>query len=92
MPGKLEKPQTASVIPSTPSRKRDLDTDGVADDLAPPAKRAKSSTNANDKLFSPSKKRKLEEDGLLMLDNPNEKIDDADGGAEVVDTITIDDD
>jgi len=27
-------------------------------------------------MASPSKKRRLEEDGLLMLENPDEKVDD----------------
>lgn len=43
----------------------------------------------NNNIFSPSKKRRLEEDGLLMLDNPHEKVDDGDNADP--DLITIDD-
>ena len=92
VPGKLEKPQPASIAPpSTPSRKRNLEGDSIADDLAPPAKRSKPNASVNNNLASPSKKRKFEEDGLLMLDDPGEKIDDIEGDADAVETITIDD-
>lgn len=30
----------------------------------------------NAKLYTPSKKRRLEDDGLVLLDEPNEKVED----------------
>jgi ubiquitin-like 1-activating enzyme E1 B len=91
MPYRIEKPTQPPAVPSTPSRKRALDADEdiTGNDLAPPAKRSKATNNTiNDKLFSPSKKRRLEEDGLLILDNPKEEIGEDSSNME---TITIDD-
>ena len=68
--------------PSTPMKKRPAEAFDDAD--IRPSKRPKQDLS-NDTLASPSKKRRLEEDGLLMLDDPNEKLDDE------PELITIDD-
>lgn len=73
--------------PSTP-RKRPLD---AAEGELPPKKRVKGDMAPASILSSPSKKRRLEEDGLLILEDPTENID-----ADVTDEgfpqlITIDD-
>lgn len=84
-PPKLAKQaQTGTQPPSTP-RKRPLDQDGA--DGAPPPKRRRASDVPAVNLASPSKKRRLDEDGLLILENPNEKIEEGD----VTDVITIED-
>ncbi|KAL5521190.1 hypothetical protein ACEPAG_9113 [Sanghuangporus baumii] len=86
-PPKMTKPAGQGVTaPNTP-RKRILDLDGVTDG-APPAKRAKATNTPEVNLASPSKRRRLEEDGLLILDNPNEKLDEGSGP----ELITIEDD
>ena len=78
-PGNPEKPQPAATLPSTPSRRRIAEENGIADDFASPAKRSKPNASVNNNLASPSKERKVEED------NP-EKIDDTDGDEGVVET------
>ena len=61
--------------PSTPPRKRGADEVGAADGR--PAKRLKGSDGAPQiNMASPSKKQRLEDDGLLLLEDPNEKVDD----------------
>ena len=69
-PGKKEKPRPATPTPAPPSaaKKRPAPDDAGLEE--PSAKRAKTGT-----LFSPSKKRKLEEDGLIVLDDADEKIE-----------------
>lgn len=86
-PPKVAKPIAQGATPPSTPRKRALDIDGVPDG-APPAKRAKPTKAPEVNLSSPSKKRRLEEDGLLILDNPDEKIDEGDGP----ELITIEDD
>ena len=74
--------------PSTPARKRPLDLE--AEDM-PPKKRTKNGAISDANLTSPSKKRRLEEDGLLIVDDPTEDInveDAIEGGPQL---ITIDD-
>lgn len=61
----------------TPSRKRTAPDDDVAE-VEPSAKRTKiNGTSATD-IASPSKKRKLEEDGLVLLDGANDRMDQED--------------
>ncbi|EJD08525.1 uncharacterized protein FOMMEDRAFT_165082 [Fomitiporia mediterranea MF3/22] len=90
IPPEVVKPQPAPPTspPSTPARKRVLEAEDLAHGV-PPAKRVKAnSSNLQDvNLSSPSKKRRFEEDGLLMLDDPNEKLEDGDAPQ----LITIDD-
>lgn len=81
------KPSTPSpddeVEPTTPSRKRpaaELD-----DAEGRPSKRPKPNGAPAVNMASPSKKRRLEEDGLLLLETRDEKIDDD------PELITIDD-
>ena len=47
------------------------------------AKRAKTNGTTSIELGSPSKKRRLEEDGLVMLDSINDKIDKNDDVIEI---------
>lgn len=75
--------------PSTPPRKRPLDAE--ADGDMPPKKRSKKNGFLNVNLASPSKKRRLEEDGLLMLEGPDENIDEGIPGEDISQIITIDD-
>jgi ubiquitin-like 1-activating enzyme E1 B len=73
-PKKVKKPNTSLAAPLTPPRaslKRNLSEVDASDDI-PTAKRVKQDAT----LESPSKKRRLEEDGLIMLDNLTEKLDD----------------
>ncbi|KIK62583.1 hypothetical protein GYMLUDRAFT_164462 [Collybiopsis luxurians FD-317 M1] len=81
-PTKKEKPPV--VAPSTPPRtslKRAAPDDDVVllDEVpsanGPPAKKQKLS---QPELASPSKKRQLEEDGIVMLEGANDKVDDED--------------
>ncbi|KAH8109913.1 hypothetical protein DFH11DRAFT_840626 [Phellopilus nigrolimitatus] len=86
LPPQIAKPPAPTAPPSTPSRKRALDAGDGGED-GRPAKRTKASGPPNVNLASPSKRRRLEEDGLLILEDPNEKVDEEDGP----ELITIDD-
>jgi ubiquitin-like 1-activating enzyme E1 B len=96
-------------MPETPQRtstKRPLpveDADGVID-LAPTPKKPKATvasnggpTSGKKRKFedgaSPSKRRRLEEDGVVVMDGPNEVLDSGEvGAAPDSDIILIDDD
>lgn len=74
-PGKKEKPRPATPTPIPPSStKKRPAPDDVPDGEEPSAKRAKTSAVS----FTPSKKRKLEEDGLIVLYDAEETIEEAD--------------
>ncbi|KAG6333441.1 hypothetical protein ID866_5643 [Astraeus odoratus] len=82
LPSPLPKPPYTphfSTPTSAPSRKRsapDDDDDGIVE-LGPLTKRPKTNgTGSTSELGSPSKKRRLEEDGLVMLSNATDKMDD----------------
>ena len=65
------------VAPSTPPQKGTKRSAPDDDDVEPLAKRQK--TNGAAPLpppFTPSKKKRLEDDGLIMLDNPDETLED----------------
>lgn len=64
--------------PSATSLKRAApDDDGIEVLDGPAAKRARTTgSGTSDVLTSPSKKRRLEEDGLLLLETANERLDD----------------
>ncbi|KAL0581299.1 E1 ubiquitin-activating protein uba2 [Marasmius crinis-equi] len=71
-PSRKEKPTLPP--PSTPPRaslKRSAPDDNDIVELEPSAKRVKA-----DIIASPSKKRKLEEDGLVLMDSAEDKLDD----------------
>ena len=65
------------VVPSTPpptGTKRSAPDDDVVE---PSAKRQKTNGAAPAPTpFTPSKKKRLEDDGLIMLDNPHEALED----------------
>ncbi|KLO06151.1 hypothetical protein SCHPADRAFT_1002503 [Schizopora paradoxa] len=73
LPPKIQKP-TVIEPPSTPPRKRSADEVEVLNGR--PAKRPRVNDAPEVNMASPSKKRRLEEDGLLILENPNEVVDD----------------
>jgi ubiquitin-like 1-activating enzyme E1 B len=110
LPQPTRKPKRAAPAPETPQRtstKRPLpmeDADGVID-LEPTPKKPRSSVpTAQKRKFeadgpSPSKRRRLEEEGVVVMDGPDEvlEIDVTDGQpaaapAEDADYIVIDDD
>ncbi|KAI0718410.1 hypothetical protein C8T65DRAFT_638983 [Cerioporus squamosus] len=73
-PPKKVKPRAPT--PSTPvSSKKRPAPDDVEEIDAPAAKRSKTVADAGAVPFTPSKKRRLDEDGLIMLDNAEEKIE-----------------
>jgi len=96
-------------MPETPQRtstKRPLpveDADGVID-LAPTPKKTKATVVSNggpasgkkrkfEDGASPSKRRRLEEDGVVVMDGPDEVLDSGEvGAAPDSDIILIDDD
>lgn len=45
-------------------------------EIEPSAKRIKTIASVNDAITSPSKKRKLDEDGLILMDGANDKLND----------------
>ncbi|ESK91584.1 hypothetical protein Moror_2502 [Moniliophthora roreri MCA 2997] len=68
------KVKPAPPSPSTPPRaslKRSAPDDSDTTDAEPSAKRRKA-----EELSSPSKRRRLEEDGLVMMDSANDKLED----------------
>ncbi|RDX46452.1 hypothetical protein OH76DRAFT_1406967 [Lentinus brumalis] len=73
-PPKKVKPRAPT--PSTPvsSKKRRL-PDDIEEIETPAAKRSRIAADTGAAPFTPSKKRRLEEDGLIMLDNAEEKVE-----------------
>ena len=72
VPPKKVKPSTpAPETPPTSLKRSAPDDDGIEEITPPAAKRART-----DVLASPSKKRRLEEDGLLLLESKDDKIED----------------
>lgn len=92
------KPPPAPVTPPRTSVKRPLPLelpDGVLD-LDPTPKKAKLAAGANKRKLednpSPSKRRRLEDDGLVVMDGPDEVLDSGDVmEASGADYIVIDD-
>ncbi|KAI1798438.1 hypothetical protein LXA43DRAFT_30912 [Ganoderma leucocontextum] len=85
-PPRKEKPRPATPSPPIPSAtKKRRAPDDIQDLDAPSAKRAKvggmETTGAVP--FTPSKRRRLEEDGLILLDSAEEKIEDG-GDPDVI--------
>ncbi|KAJ7595673.1 hypothetical protein C8J56DRAFT_386527 [Mycena floridula] len=78
LPSQLPKPtrkvKPATPAPSTPPRKS-LKRPAPDDDIEV-VRTPKRSKTSEDPITSPSKKRRLEEDGLIMLDGVNDKLDD----------------
>ncbi|PIL27288.1 hypothetical protein GSI_10435 [Ganoderma sinense ZZ0214-1] len=78
-PPRKEKPRPATPAPPTPpvSKKRPAPDDDIQELEGPSAKRARvDGVEATGALpFTPSKKRRLEEDGLILLDSAEEKIE-----------------
>ncbi|TFK50549.1 hypothetical protein OE88DRAFT_1713030 [Heliocybe sulcata] len=64
--------------PSTPPKKRAAPDDEEVTELEPAMKRLKTNGTAEPNLYTPSKKRRLEDDGLVLLEAPNEKVEDDD--------------
>ncbi|TDL19017.1 hypothetical protein BD410DRAFT_774396 [Rickenella mellea] len=86
-PPRLSKPTPPPLTPNTPPRKRTASVMGGDDDIehvAPPPKRTKTGM-PHINMASPSKKKRLEDEGLLIVENPDEKVDDE------PELITIDD-
>ncbi|CDO73925.1 hypothetical protein BN946_scf185016.g82 [Trametes cinnabarina] len=85
-PPRRQKPRVSTPSPPPPpstitSKKRAAPDDEIEEVDAPSAKRARKDEGAGDSVaggvsFTPSKKRKLEEDGLIMLDTAEEKVED----------------
>ncbi|EPQ51473.1 hypothetical protein GLOTRDRAFT_81057 [Gloeophyllum trabeum ATCC 11539] len=85
LPAPPRKVKVAAPPPSTPPpKKRPAPVDDDVVEMEPAAKRAKTNGNGaadtklNPNLYTPSKKRRLDEDGLVMLDSANEKVEDDD--------------
>ncbi|KAI9068990.1 hypothetical protein FKP32DRAFT_1587240 [Trametes sanguinea] len=80
-PPRRQKPRVATPSPPPPptttSKKRAAPDDEIEEIDAPSAKRARKDDDASTLAvpFTPSKKRRLEEDGLIMLDTAEEKIE-----------------
>ncbi|CCM03478.1 uncharacterized protein FIBRA_05611 [Fibroporia radiculosa] len=73
MPARRPKPPAPSTPPPTLNLKRSAPND---EEIEPSAKRLKTDKTTTDATpFSPSKKRKLEEDGLILLDDADDKLD-----------------
>ena len=88
LPYPLPLPPKTVKIPTTPSLKRSApDDDGDIEMTEPPAKRVRSNGDAPSVAapVSPSKKRKLDEDGILLLESKDEKLDD-----DAVEVIELD--
>jgi ubiquitin-like 1-activating enzyme E1 B len=78
------KPSTPLSSPAKATKRRAPDDDSIMEEQ--PAKRLKTSTNGNGlDLSSPRKKRLLEEDGLIILDGPEEGQDGDDEEIIIVD-------
>jgi ubiquitin-like 1-activating enzyme E1 B len=82
LPRPPRKVKASPPVPDTPLRvtlKRSApdagDDDGIID-LEPTPKRPKTMLPANDVIASPSKKRKLDEDGLILMDGRDDRLDD----------------
>ncbi|KAH9896598.1 hypothetical protein C8Q73DRAFT_416350 [Cubamyces lactineus] len=87
-PPRREKPRIATPTPPPPppvtaGKKRAAPDDDIEEVDAPSAKRAR--TMGGQTPITPSKKRRLEEDGLIMLDNANETIEEEDPDVIVID-------
>lgn len=73
VPPRKPKPAAPSTPPPTGTKRSAPDDD----DVEPSAKRQKTNGAAPALApFTPSKKKRLEDDGLLMLDNPDETLED----------------
>ncbi|KAI0658884.1 hypothetical protein C8Q70DRAFT_991217 [Cubamyces menziesii] len=91
-PPHKEKPRVATPTPPPPpvtaGKKRAAPDDDIEEIDAPSAKRARTTGGAvglGETPFTPSKKRRLEEDGLIMLDNADETIEEEDPDVIVID-------
>ncbi|KAI0327705.1 hypothetical protein GY45DRAFT_1327242 [Cubamyces sp. BRFM 1775] len=91
-PPRREKPRVATPTPPPPpvtiGKKRAAPDDDVEEIDAPSAKRARTTgggVGVSETPFTPSKKRRLEEDGLIMLDNAEETIEEEDTDVIVID-------
>ena len=73
-PPKKVKPRAPTPSTPVPSKKRPA-PDDIEEIDAPAAKRSKTVPDPGAVPFTPSKKRRLDEDGLIMLDNAEEKIE-----------------
>ncbi|KAF5364953.1 hypothetical protein D9758_008117 [Tetrapyrgos nigripes] len=74
-PPKKAKPAVIISTPPKTSLKRSAPDDDILE-LEPTAKRQKSAMNQD--ISSPSKKRRLEEDGLIIMETADEKLEDDD--------------
>ena len=76
VPPRKPKPVAPSTPPPTGTKRSAPDDD--VEDLEPSAKRQKTNGTAPapPPPFTPSKKKRLEDDGLIMLDNPDETLED----------------
>ncbi|KAI0353339.1 hypothetical protein OH77DRAFT_1407125 [Trametes cingulata] len=79
-PPRREKPRPATPPPAPPpvlaGKKRAApDDDEIQEVEEPSAKRARTAADVGGVPFTPSKKRRLEEDGLIMLESAEEKIE-----------------
>ncbi|KAI0634914.1 hypothetical protein C8Q77DRAFT_1104728 [Trametes polyzona] len=80
-PPRREKPPRPATPPPAPppvvaGKKRAAPDDEIEEIDAPSAKRSRIDAGPTDGAsFTPNKKRRLEEDGLIMLDNADEKIE-----------------
>ncbi|TBU39389.1 hypothetical protein BD309DRAFT_1012010 [Dichomitus squalens] len=79
-PPRKERPRPATPSPPTPSAaKKRPAPDDIEEIDAPPAKRGRMGADTASAVpFTPSKKRRLEEDGLIILDSAEEKIEEQD--------------
>jgi ubiquitin-like 1-activating enzyme E1 B len=76
LPARIPKPSTPPLPTIAPSLKRSAPDDDVID-LEPSSKRIKTNGQLPPNVISsPSKRRRLEEDGLLLLDGANDKLED----------------
>lgn len=68
------KPPVQDMTPTTP-RKRTVDELDIIEEEHPSKRSKTNGHQPNVNLASPSKQRRLDEDGLLLLDNPEEDMD-----------------
>ncbi|KZT21897.1 hypothetical protein NEOLEDRAFT_1072604 [Neolentinus lepideus HHB14362 ss-1] len=78
LPDPPRKTKVSPPSPSTPPKKRPAPDDEDVTELEPAMKRLKTNGASNPNLYTPTKKRRLEDDGLVLLDTPNEKVEDDD--------------
>lgn len=69
-------PQKARASTPPPTTLKRSAPDDEIFEVGPSTKRAKTNGTTNVDITSPSKKRRLDEDGLILMDNANDRLED----------------